>query len=84
MEKLYVGREFADFKELEAAVTAYQQQEHVVFTTRCSKKVATENKNVKAGQPKYKEKFVFAYIQYACKHYGRHRQESKGIRTYQR
>ncbi len=84
MESFFDGRRFADFEEFNRALTTYQQQEHVVFTKHDSKTVESGNRRLRPGQPRYKEKFVYAYIKYGCKHYGKQRKESKGIQSRKR
>jgi hypothetical protein len=76
--------EFDSFAELDAAVTLYCENKHVLFVKNDCKTVASANKPLAPDVPRFHERFVYRFIRYRCKHGGELRTKGCGIRPNQR
>lgn len=83
IEDLGLGARYSSFKALEAAVDKFSKETNSVYIVNHSRTVELENK---ARPPSKQIPLCLKYknIKYACKHYGKTRSNSRGLRPNQR
>ncbi|XP_026277436.1 uncharacterized protein LOC113205873 [Frankliniella occidentalis] len=82
IEDLRLGARYPNFKALEAAIEKFSKETNSVYIVNHSRTVEIENKNRPISKQlprclKYKN------IRFACKHYGKTRSNSRGLRPNQ-
>ncbi|KAK3920244.1 Zinc finger SWIM domain-containing protein 3 [Frankliniella fusca] len=82
IEELRLGARYPNFKALEAAIEKFSKETNSVYIVNHSRTVEIENKNRPISKQlprclKYKN------IRFACKHYGKTRSNSRGLRPNQ-
>jgi len=83
MDELAVGREFADFSSLSAAVALFESNNFVQLYTRDSRTVEADVR--RNTRKTYNSAIKYANITFACVHGGKaFKSESKGARPHQR
>ena len=83
MAALKVGEKFPDLKSLQDALKRYEERNNVVFIKQDSRRVEVANKRIKKPSERYPTSAEFATIHFACKHFGRRKTTSTGLRPNQ-
>ena len=79
-----VGVRFHSFEELQNAVDVFCKQNNILLTRNDCKTAEAANKRLSENADRFPEDLKYAYIQYACKHFGTGRSRATGARPNQR
>lgn len=83
LQDLCLGARYSSFKDLEAAIDKFSQDTNSVYIVNHSRSVELENK-VRPSTKQIPKHLKYKNIRFACKHYGKTRSNSRGLRPNQR
>lgn len=82
IEKLRLGARYSTFKALEAAVEKFSRETNSVYIVNHSRSAELENK-IRPQNKQIPKCLKYKNIKFACKHYGKTRTNSRGLRPNQ-
>lgn len=83
IQDLCLGARYPTFKALEAAIDKFSHETNSVYIVNHSRSVELENKN-RPPSKQIPACLRYKNIKFACKHYGKTRSSSRGLRPNQR
>lgn len=82
IQELCLGARYSSFKALEAAVEKFSKETNSVYIVNHSRSVELENKT-RPPNKQIPSCLKYKHIKFACKHYGKTRTNSRGLRPNQ-